>query len=171
MILSELKKLDYHPLVREQIEILDEVLRELEVPGMFENKEICFDEFLRFESYLKFNLPQTRSNTVELDFHLMQDGMRIDFQDYSEALEFSETDILERRSKVRDTILPLLSEPILVEYKGNSRYVNLFNRDGSRFAIWSLGSIATMITGGYWKSQSIDQHLFDPIYPGKDSKI
>lgn len=158
------KNLNYDPVVREQINILEEVFSELGVSGLFENKDITFDENLVLEHYLKFNLHRQSRNAVELDFHL-QHGMSIDFQGLPESVEFSKDDVLNNPAKIKEVLVPLLSSPILVEYKGSAQFVNLFNHDGSRFAIWTLQSFLTLITGGYWKSQSVDQHLFEPIYP------
>jgi len=163
------ENINFDPNVLNQIVIINDVFRTLGVPGIFENPDVFFDEFLVLESYLKFNLYRPHNNSVELDFHLMSDGMRIDFEQFPEAFEFSSKDIASKSPNVSELLRSLLRNSILVEYKGNARYVNLFNDAGNNYLICSLGSFPTLLVGGYWKSQNIDQHLFDPIYPATDS--
>ena len=100
----------------------------------------------------------------------MSDGLRIDFEDCGEAFEFSAEDITRRTSKVREFIERLLAGYILVEYKGRVLFVNLFDVFGDSYLISSLGSFPSLITGGYWKSKEISQHLFFPIYFKKDNQ-
>jgi len=150
--------------VRENIDFINEIFTDLGALELFENPDVTFIEAWIFETLLAFTLFRA-NNSVTLDFHLMPDGIRIDFEGYNEAYEVGNKDLRKDRDSVFRTIKTLLCEPIMVEYKGNAMFVNLFNSDGSRYAIWSLGSIFTLITGHYLKSQAIKQHLFSPIYP------
>jgi hypothetical protein len=102
-----------------------------------------------------------------LDFHLEADGMRLDFENYDEAWDIPISEINGNESRVKDVLERLITCPILVEYKGRAQFVNLFNRDGSRFDIRGLQSFFALICRGYWKPQSMNQHLFSPIYPWK----
>lgn len=89
--------------------------------------------------------------------------MRIDIETHAESCEFVEQEILEDVI-VTETLISLICSPVMVERKGIATFVNLFTPDGSKFAIWALQSFVALVTRGYWKSQSIDQHLFEPIY-------
>lgn len=156
---------DYAPVVQEQIEIINEVLDEVGMTKLFENPNVVIKA--SYDSYLEFNISRNGSNSVELDFDLANDGMSIGFQGFPESFEFSKAYIQNSRSKVKQFVASLLTCPILVEYKGGTQYVNMFNPDGSRFGISALQSFFTLITGGYWKSQNMDQHLFEPLFPAK----
>ena len=156
---------EYAPLVQKQIVIINEVLDDVGVAGLFKNDDFTIDFDMSAINYLKFNLCRRGSNSVELDFHLASDGMSIDFQGLPESFEFSTSIIENTPSDVKKFVASLVSGPILVEYKGGAQYVNMFNRDGSRFGISALQSFVTIITRGYWKWQSTDQHLFEAIYP------
>lgn len=164
------KDFEFEKNIREQIELLNHVLGDVGAPGIFENPHIAFDERWCFERYLKFRISRQDNNSVTLDFHLMTDGMRLDFDHYQEAYEFSIENLDMRCSNIKETLKRLFSGPILVEYKGSAQFVNLFNDDGSRYAIWNLGSLLTLLTGTYRKSQEMRQHLFSPIYPRTESR-
>jgi len=165
----DIAKLNFVGLVLVQVEILNSIFAEVGAAGIFENPDITFDPHWCNEWYLKFHLSRPDTNSVSLDFHLMADGLRIDFESYPEAHEYSEKHIKECQDEIKNTLFRLLTGFILVEYKGNAQFVNLFNDDGSQYGIWSLGSFCTLVTHGYWKSQSIDQHLFEPIYSRSNS--
>lgn len=157
------KKINYLPLVKRQLEILNAILRDCGVPEIFDNPDITFDEWWVHDSYLKFKLFRGGQNSIMLDFHLQADGMRIDIETYEEAVEFAEDDLL-NDYQGRQILERLICGPILIERKGKAIFVNLFNTDGSRFEIWAYQSWVALAVGGYWKSQTMDQHLFDPIY-------
>ena len=160
-------QVEYARLVRKQIELLNEILHECDAPGIFENPYITFDNWWVSENCLKFRIFREDNISVLLDFYLEGDGMRIDVEGYPESREFPEKEILEK-SEVRKLLIALLCCPVLVERKGKAMFVNLFNPDGSKYAIWSLQSFGALITMGYWKSLRIDQHLHSPIYRLRD---
>jgi hypothetical protein len=166
--IANLKTLKLHPVVEKQVRIFDEFLSEVGAASLFENPYVDWDD-LTFENYLKFRLWRPDRNSVTFDFHFKPDGMQIDVFGFPEAYEFAERDILEE-SKVREMLERLITCPVLVERKRGSQFVNLFNPDGSRYAIWSLQSFTGLIFRGYWKSQTIDQNLYEPIYPRTSNK-
>jgi hypothetical protein len=161
------RNLEFHEAVRNQIRILDDIFDNVGVPGIFENPDVTFDPYWCVEHYLKFKLFRSNGNSVALDFHLAADGMRLDFENYDEAWDISISEINRDNLRVKEILERLITCPILVEYKGRALFVNLFNRDGSRFDIWGLQSYSALICRGYWKPQSINQHLFSPIYAWK----
>lgn len=156
------ERLEFHEVVVEQIELFNSILGEKGIPKLFQNPDVKVDKWWQFEHYLKFRI--SRANSATLDFHFAADGLRIDFNGYDEAYEVTSKVILEEKSKVRKLLQSLICCPILVESKGGAQFVNLFNPDGSRYAIWALQSLGGLL-GGYWKSLDIDQRLYDPVYP------
>ncbi|HKP69444.1 MAG TPA: hypothetical protein VJV05_09180 [Pyrinomonadaceae bacterium] len=161
---TSLRNLEFSQGVQSQLRILNKVLREHSKTELFDNPDIQFELDWCSQNFLVFTLSRPNSNSVELRFHLLPDGMRIDFDGYQEAWEVPAATI-ERDNTTEEVLERLIASPILVEYKGGAKFVNLFNTDGSRFAVWALQSFPALLFRGYWKSQSIDQHLFDPIYP------
>ncbi len=162
---ANLKEFDFHEIVGRQIRIINEILHSVGAGNIFDNADVTFDEWLQSENYLKFKLLRYKRNSIVVDFHFQSDGMRIDVEGNDESYDFSRETILNEEPKVKEILERLISCPILIESKGNSSFVNLFNPDGSRFAVWSLQSFSGLFFRGYWKSQMMDQHLFDPIYP------
>ncbi|MBX3296550.1 MAG: hypothetical protein KF762_12660 [Acidobacteria bacterium] len=157
------KEMNYDPLVKRQVEIINAILSDCGAPEIFDNPDITFDEWWIHHYYLKFKLMRVGHNSIMLDFHLQADGMRVDIETYDEAVEFDERDLLDE-SKGKKTLQRLICGPVLIERKGGAMFVNLFNPDGSRYEIWAYQSWMALAAGGYWKTQTIDQHLFNPIY-------
>ena len=162
---EDLDQLEFHPGVREQIRILHELFVAHSGKGLFDNDDVEFDRSRCSTNLLKFRVARRNSNSVELDFHLQSDGLRIDIDGYDEAWDCSLKRIEREAPEIRILLERLITTPILIEYKGGARFINLFHNDGTRYAIWSLQSFSALLLRGYWKSQLIDQHLFDPIYP------
>lgn len=161
---EKIRTMEFHDVVAKQLQIINDIFGEVGVDGLFENSDIVWDESWCFDNYLKFRLSRPDRNSLMLDFHLQSDGMQLDLEGYQEAYEFSAKEVA-TGTHVTEVLERLICNSVLVERKGGAQFVNLFNRDGSRYAIWALQSFTGLIFRGYWKSLSIDQFLYEPIYP------
>jgi hypothetical protein len=158
------KNIQYDEKVIEKIDFLNQILTKLKAPPVFDNPNFTFEESWTFETCVRFKV-NGGNNSLPFDIQVETGSLRIDILDYDEAYEISDEYFDKKKEEVIKVFTVLFSGYVLVEYKGNSKFINFFFADGNRESIWSLGSLPCLITGRYLKSQKMKQHLFFPVYP------
>lgn len=148
--------MNYNNEILQKVNIIDNVLKELNQPGVLSNQDFNIDE-ISSEFYLKAYL-NTPSNELSLNIILSNFDIQIDIDRVNEAFVWSNKQIKEEEQEIKDIIKMLFTSNIKVEYCG-SNYTKLYFYNKNRICI----KTSKYITGLYLKVMCKTKE-YRPIY-------
>jgi len=155
---------EFEPPLANLIDLINEVLAGLRQPPLLENPAIEFDSRNCFPHYIVFAIHSAKNNTVELMVYLEVDSIRVDIDRIPETLEWGAKDIEKSRGKVVEFLHALLSGYILVDTRGASRFIQIFDAHGFLFHSMSINNTLHFFTRMYLFRSKGFRRLFMPIF-------
>jgi hypothetical protein len=134
----------YENEVYSKIELVNSVLKSLDIASLEANKDFTIDEQFHQEHYVKFLLQ--RSNCINLELIFINNALQINIDRTNESFEWSNNQIQENTEEVKDIIKMLFTSRIKVEYCGYN-YTKLYFYNVSGNCVKSL----KFVTGLYLK--------------------
>ena len=154
--------MEFSPSVIDKIDLLNTVLNELGVAGLFENADFSVDsESAGYYQVIVNSAPGNRKN-LPFSLFLLGDEIRLDICGIAESFEWTNEDVAKSRNQIVSFFKKLFTGYILVESCGaaNSKSrIYFFNKDGDFVEKYSLRGFIQKYAG--W---DCDKHLFFPLY-------
>lgn len=150
------------------VRLFDEVLKELGELPLFENRKFTvYSSPGIFPHYLVMETTNEKENTVPITVWFEGDSLRIDLEEISETFDWSKENIDNEREKVVEFIRNLFTGYILIETRGASRFIQIFDADGSFVQPLSYNNLFHMLTGLYlWRHKNY-RRLYLPMFSKK----
>jgi hypothetical protein len=145
-----------------QVELIDEVLRLISAPKLFENPAFLIDWASSGFYRLVINTPSKNVGTVPIILFLEGDGIRLDVAGFDEAFEWTTEEVFRSRDEVVLFFKRLFTSFVLVESIGtqnNKLRMYLFNTFGELVGKYCLGGPWFRFSS--WES---DKTLYFPFF-------
>lgn len=162
---TNLKNYEFENYLLDNVKLFDEVLNELGEPPLFENDN--FSTFLDFPitlNYLVVELNSSKASTLPITIWFEGDSLRIDIEQMSETFDWSKKQIDETREKVIELIRNLFTGYVLIETRGASRFVQIFDATGFFVHSFSYNNLFHMLTGLYLFRYKSYRRLYLPVF-------
>ncbi len=150
------------------VRLFDEVLEELGEPPLLENKN--FSTFLDFPiapHYLALEVVSKQENTLPITIWFEANDLGIDIDQIPETFEWSEKQINESKEKVTDLIRNLFTGYVLIETRGGSKFIQIFDANGFFVNASSVNNWLHFFTGLYLFRYKNYRRLYLPIFSKK----
>ena len=95
------------------------------------------------------------------------DALRIDIDQIPETFEWANKHIKEDRNSVLELIRNLLSGYVLINERGSSKFIQIFNSSGDFVNCQSRNNLFHMITGRFLFRFKDVRKLYLPLFPEK----
>jgi predicted SPOUT superfamily RNA methylase MTH1 len=125
-------KFKYSDKIKFEIELLNKVLNNFNMPSVLENNYFLIDKELTFEKCLKFKLFNPLKNHITLNFIFSDEGIEIDIDKLPEAIEWVFSESEESFEDISTLIKDLFSCYALLEnYGEHFTRLSLYDSDGN----------------------------------------
>ena len=155
---------DLHREIIDQINLFNEILTSLKTSAIFENSDFQLDRDSAGTNSIRFTVKSPKKNTAQMWLFLESDGVRLDIDGMNELFEWSNESIKQSKEKFINFIQLLLTGYILIETRGASRFIQIFNEDGFFEHSSSYNNLFHMLTGLYLFRYKNYRRLYLPIY-------
>lgn len=155
---------EFDPRIANLIDLVDEVFVKLHQPKLLENSSIEFNDIVLSPIYMIFAVDSPAENTVDLLFYLAVDSIRVDIDGNPETLEWSADYIEKTREKVVEFLYTILSGYIMIDTRGASRFIQIFDADGFLFHSLSVNNTLHLLTGTYLLKAKGYRRLYKPVF-------
>lgn len=155
---------ELHREVIDKIAIFNQILTGLNNTSILENSDFILDRDSAGTNSLRFTVKSPKKNTAQMWLFLESDGVRLDIDGMNELFEWSNEFIKKSREKFVDFIQNLFTGYIIIETRGASRFVQIFNEDGFFEHSSSYNNLFHMLTGLYLFRHKSCRRLYLPIY-------
>lgn len=160
-----LKNYEFEDYLLENVQLFDEIFVELGESPLLENENFApFLDFEIFSHYLVLECVSKKQNTIPIIIWFEGSDLVIDIDGNRESLEWSKKQIQEDRNSVLEFIRNLFTGYILVDYKGSSRFIQIFDSAGNLFHCFSYNNLFHMVTGRYLLNQKGYRNLYFPLF-------
>ena len=160
-----LKVFEFETYVLDNVKLFDEVLRDVGEPPLFENQNFTIHSaFEPLSHYLVMETTNKITNTLPVTIWFEGEDLVIDVDGMRESLEWAKKHIDKDRNSVVTYIRNLFTGYVLVESRGNSHFVQIFDSDGSFAHSFSYNNLFHMITGLYLFRYKNYRRLYLPIF-------
>ncbi len=163
------KDYEFDEQLLKNVELFDEVLKELGEPILFENANFRFvQNFGLSPDYLVTHLlietAQTKSNTLPIHIWFEANDLRIDIDGIPETFEWAKKHIEQDRNSVKELIRNLFTGYVLIDEKGSSKFIQIFDTDGKFVNCQSRNNLFHMITGRFLFRFRDYRKLYLPLF-------
>lgn len=141
------------------INIIDEVFINLRQPSLLENNAFFINQELQFTHYLKFEQVNRQRNQVALLFELSNVGATFYVDRANEIIDWSYEMIQMDKAKFKQEIADLFTSFIVVEHKGETTLLRMFNKQGEQIRRYKY--IQGLMPSFFFKSQFT---LYQPYF-------
>ncbi len=159
-----LKDYEFDEQLLKNVELFDEVLKELGEPPILENKN--FEATLN-TSCCDLAIESTSESSNNLPIFIMFEGeyLRIDIDGIQESFEWSKKHIDKDRNSVKQLIKNLFSGYVLIDYRqGSGRFIQFFDLNGDYIDSQSRNITFHTITGRFLFRHKDNRKLYLPIF-------
>ncbi len=150
--------------VIDEIGLFNKILADLNAPMLFENPDFRLDRDSAGTNGISFTIESAKKNTAQMWLFLECDGVRLDIDGMNELFEWKSVFIKNSVEEFTDFIKHLLTGYILIDTRGASRFVQIFDESGFFVHSISYNDSLHFFTGLYLFRKKSYQRLFLPIY-------
>ena len=162
-----LKEFEFEDYLLANVALFDEVLADLGEPPLFENRNFAPCEPLIFSHYLTFESTGRIKNTLPIRILFEGDSLRIDIDGIPEIFEWAKEHIDADRDSVVELIENLFTGYVLVESRGASRFVQMFDSKGFFVNALSFNNWLHFLTGLYLIRYKNFRRIYLPLFTKK----
>lgn len=160
-----LKDFEFDERLIKNVTLFDEVLNKFNEPVLFENQNFSVvADFEVFPNYLVMENTDKVNNSLPLTIWFEADGLRIDIDGISETFEWSNKQIDESQDKVTELIRNLFTGYVLIETRGSSKFVEVFDESGFFVDAFSHNNWLHFFTGLYLFRYKNYRRLYPPMF-------
>lgn len=146
----------YENEVQSKLELVNSVLKSLDVAPLEANKDFAIDELFHQEHYVKFLLK--KSNSINLELIFINNALQLNIDRTNESFEWSDKQIKENIEEIKCFIKVLFTSSIKVEHCG-SNYTKIYFYSNRGYCVKTL----KYVTGLYLKI-GCQTREYQPIY-------
>lgn len=160
-----LKEFEFESFLLDNVKLFDEVLQELGEPPLFENSNFSvYSSPGIYPHYLVMETNNEKENTLPITIWFEARDLRIDIEEINESFDWSKKQIEENRASVLEIIRNLFTGYVLIETRGSSRFIQIFDKDGFFVNSFSYNSLFHMLTGLYLFRYKNYRRLYLPMF-------
>lgn len=155
----------FSELMINRIDLINSILVELNVSGLFKNPDFLVDEESMSQHRVTFAVYLENKKSVPLVIMLGENGIRLDICGLPETFEWSKKDIEDSKEEIIDFFKRLFTSYILIESCGSvysKSRMYMFKENGEFIEKYILRGFIHSYSG--W---NCDKKLFFPIYPSR----
>jgi hypothetical protein len=162
---TNLKNYEFEDYLLDNVKLFDEVLGEIDELPLFENAN--FSTFLDFQTSSRFlvvEINTSKPNNLPIIIWFEGENLRIDIEQMNETFDWSKKQITEKKEEVIRLIRNLFTGYVLIETRGASRFVQIFDADGFFAHSLSYNNLFHMLTGLYLFRYKNYRRLYLPTF-------
>lgn len=160
-----LKEFEFDEQLLSNVKLFDEVLNEVGEAPLFENQNFTvWSSHGVLPSYLVMETTNNKSNNLPIMIWFEGEDLRIDINNIPETFEWTKKQIDEDRSSVIELIRNLFTGYVLIEIRGGSRFIQIFDSNGFFVDALSRNNWLHFFTGLYLFRYKNFRRLYLPMF-------
>ena len=160
-----LKDFEFEDFLLDNVALFDEVLRQLGEPPLLENENFTvWSSPGVLPNYLVLENAGEKANALPMLIWFEGEDLRIDIEGISETFEWAKKHIEEDRNSVVELIRNLLTGYVLIESRGGSRFVQIYDSNGFFVNAFSRNNWLHFFTGLYLFRYKNYRRLYLPMF-------